>query len=114
MTQIADVLAWKFPGTPGIETLNGKVTRFGSAPIPSKIELDGWTLEYEARDIDEERISQAFDDVGAGTLDKKDRDRIRVLFQVILELVNRVNTLEGGSGNITPAQLKTWLKNKLP
>ncbi len=37
----------------------------------------------------------------------------RVLFEAIFELANRVRVLEG-DGTINRAQLKNWLKDKLP
>jgi len=52
---------------------------------------------------DEQRIDSAF----------PQSDTARVIFEALFELVNRVAVLES-SPAITRAQLKTWLKDKLP
>jgi len=52
---------------------------------------------------DEERIDEAFPQT----------DVARVIFEMFFELINRVRTLEGGA-IITRAQLKDFIKTKLP
>ena len=52
---------------------------------------------------DSERIDAAF----------PQSDVARVIFEALFELTNRVIALEGGQA-VTRAQLRTWLKGKLP
>ena len=52
---------------------------------------------------DDERIDEAFPQT----------DVARVIFEALFELTNRVIALEGGAA-VTRAQLRTWLRNKLP
>lgn len=53
---------------------------------------------------DDERINRAFEQT---------QDRDKVLFEAIFELVNDVRVLKG-QNEITKAQLKDWMKAKLP
>lgn len=104
MTTISnpEALSWKFPGVEGIKTRNGEIIDFPGG-IPTQVEVDGWVAEYNARDIDAERVERSF----------QPTDRDVVLFELLFELINRVLTLEGNAV-ITRAQFKAFLKSKLP
>lgn len=46
MTDIAEVIGWKFEHQPGMATLDGIITEFPGG-IPSQADQDAWTVEYE-------------------------------------------------------------------
>jgi hypothetical protein len=52
---------------------------------------------------DEERLDKALPQVD---------DMSKIIFESVFEIINRVIVLEGGN-QITRAQLRTWMKNKL-
>jgi hypothetical protein len=109
VSNIAEVIDWKFDGQAGMRCKANPVTGILEivefpGGIPSQADQDLWTTEYEARDIGAERVDRAFPQT----------DVAQVIFQAFLEIANRLDVLEGGLGDIAPAQLKTWLKNKLP
>jgi len=47
MTNIADVISWKFNDQPGMTTSGGEIVDFPGG-TPSQAEQDAWTAEYEA------------------------------------------------------------------
>ena len=47
MTNIADVISWKFVDQPGMEVRGTEITMFPGG-IPSQEDQDTWTAEYEA------------------------------------------------------------------
>lgn len=71
-----------------LEDSDAEVMAFRNPPPPS----------------DDERINRAFEQT---------QDRDKVLFEAIFELVNDVRVLKG-QNEITKAQLKDWMKAKLP
>lgn len=46
MTNIAEVIGWKFDHQPGMKTKDGIITEFPGG-IPSQTDQDLWTAEYE-------------------------------------------------------------------
>lgn len=48
--ELGGVLGWKFQHAPGIETRNGRLTRWPAAlgPRPTAEQIDAWTQEYRA------------------------------------------------------------------
>lgn len=111
MTDIAQVIAWKFNNQSGMETVDGVITKFPGG-IPSQQDQDLWTAEYLARDTGEERVAKAFEPP-ASLFNSSHRDMVRVIFEAFFEVANRLQVLEGKQP-ITRPQLKTWLKDKLP
>lgn len=108
MTSIAEVIGWKFNHQDGMKTVDGVITEFPGG-IPTQAEQDAWTAEYLARDTAEERIDESFPQT----------DVARVIFEAFFEMANMIRELQDTvngttQGPITRAQLKTWLKNKLP
>lgn len=75
------------------DSYNGK--KIVPAPLPEPIQNPAMS--------DEERIDEVFPQT----------DTARVLFEALFELSNRILKLEGRA-EISRAQLKAWLKNKLP
>lgn len=63
MTNLAVVLAWKFPSEEGIETRAGKLSAWPSklGPFPTDATLAQWTSEYEAqqKEADEKQAERA-------------------------------------------------------
>ena len=47
MTNIAEVIGWKFNHQAGMSTKAGKITAFPGG-IPSQVDQSAWTAEYEA------------------------------------------------------------------
>jgi hypothetical protein len=47
MSNIAEVIGWKFPGQQGMSTLDGVITAFADGSIPSQSDQDAWTAEYD-------------------------------------------------------------------
>lgn len=104
MSSLAEVIGWKFSHAPGMTTRGGKIVRWPPGlPDPTPENIAAWTAEYEARDLQGERIDAAFPQT----------DVARVIFEALFELSNRVIALEGGNA-ITRGQLRDWLKAKLP
>jgi len=101
MTNIAEVIAWKFNNQSGMATSDGKITQFPGG-IPTQAEQDAWTLEYEARDINAERVDKAF----------SEQDIHKMIFEGFFEVANRLQAIEGKQP-LERSQLKTWFKNKL-
>ena len=47
MTDIADVIGWKFENQPGMTTRDGAIIDFPGG-IPSQADQDAWAVEYDA------------------------------------------------------------------
>ena len=47
MSNISEVIGWKFNHQEGMATKDGKITAFPGG-IPSKVDQSAWTVEYEA------------------------------------------------------------------
>ena len=105
MTNISDVIGWKFNHQPGMRCKedNGvlKIVEFPGG-IPSQADQDTWTAEYNARDTSEERVDQVF----------QPTDKDRAFFNATFNHENRIRALEGKQP-ITKAQLKDWFKSQL-
>jgi hypothetical protein len=105
MSNIADVIGWKFNNQPGMvcKTINGTfvITEFPGG-VPSQVTQDGWTAEYAAFVA------------GGGLLDQSatsDLDATKMLqlnFAVNFDQENRIRTLEG-KPTITKAQYRAAL-----
>ncbi len=87
---------------------NKVITVYGTKQFEGQEQLDETHPDIVAffnppPPTDEERIDAAFPQT----------DTARVIFEALFELINRVIVLEAGTA-VDRAQLKTWLKNKLP
>lgn len=107
MSNIAEIIGWKFGHQGGMRCAGNaqgalEIVEFPGG-IPTQAEIDQWTAEYEARDVDAERVDRAF------RLDDKDR----VLLGLLFEMINRILVLEGNP-TISQEQFKVFLKSKLP
>jgi hypothetical protein len=47
MTNIAEVIGWKFNHQPGMSTREGVITEFPGG-VPSQTDQDAWVVEYDA------------------------------------------------------------------
>ena len=47
MTNIAEVIGWKFEDQPGMTTRDGSITEFPGG-VPSQTDQDAWVVEYDA------------------------------------------------------------------
>ena len=47
MSNIAEVIGWKFNHQSGMSTKGGKITKFPGG-VPSQEDQDAWTVEYDA------------------------------------------------------------------
>lgn len=113
MTNIAQVIGWKFNHQPGMRCEENEqgvlaIVEFPGG-IPTQAEQDQWTAEYEARDIAVERIDRAFPQT----------DVARVIFEVFFEFANEIRALQDAvngttQGAVTKSQFKDYLKTKLP
>ena len=82
MSNIGEVIGWKFNHQAGMETSDGVITAFPDG-IPSQADQDSWTAEYEAHLVSteyqrtravayeevKEQLDQLYHDMTAGKLD---------------------------------------------
>jgi len=96
MTNMVEVLAWKFSNQAGMEVRGGVITEFPGG-IPSQQVQDTWTAEYDARDQQAEQYDR---EIGSNKLIKA----------VVLAL-NDGSFIPGA--NASPSQIKAAIKAKL-
>jgi len=89
--------------TKAVATAPGEATLYESFTAQEETDRDFEEANPVPPPTVEERIDAAFPQT----------DVARVIFEMFFELINRVRTLEGGAV-ITRAQLKDFIKTKLP
>ena len=97
MTQVAEVLAWKFPGVEGIETRDGVLTAFpgNREAWPTDAELAAWTAEYETGKADRDRQAVR---AQMKTLLAVRPDAIsKAIMAFILELIRELRLIKAGT-----------------
>lgn len=92
MSYISKVIGWKFNNQEGMSCRVEEIVQFPGG-IPTQIEQDAWTAEYEARD----KTGEMLDSVDPKVL------------SIIESLTSRVLVLEG-SQPITSSEFKDSLK----